>query len=333
MRGGARVLKLSYNDCRRRGKTLERHAGETAGSGKPPERHAGETAEGGIHMKYKMDLRLFEEGAAAAGAATGGAEGAASPAGGQGDGAGTNPEGRDLNAEFEALIKGDFKEQYSQNVQRIVKERLKGSKQTESSLKEARELLTLVGERYGQDGSDLKALRAALENDKQYLEQEAIEKGMTVEQLAEFKRMERENRAFKEQQRQAAQQQEFERKFSGWSQEAEALKGEYPALNLMQEFENPQFIRLLDSGVSVKAAYQAVHFDELMGGALQYTAAQAQKKIMDSVRANGARPTENGTKGSGGAREKLDVTKLTKEQRRELAERAIRNPDERITFG
>lgn len=283
-------------------------------------------------MKYKMDLRLFEEGAAAPVAAAGGAEGT-SGAAQSGTGEGTHPEGRDLNAEFDALIKGDFKEQYSQNVQKIVKERLKGSKQTESSLKEARELLSLVGERYGQDGSDLKALRAALENDKQYLEQEALEKGMTVEQLSEFKRMERENRAFREQQRQAAQQQEFEQKFSGWSQEAEALKGEYPSLNLLQEFENPQFIRLLDSGVSVKAAYQAVHFDELMSGALQYTAEQAQKKIMDGVRANGARPMENGTKGSGGAREKLDVTKLTKEQRRELAERAIRNPEERITFG
>ncbi|MBR5816558.1 MAG: hypothetical protein IKY38_03925 [Anaerotignum sp.] len=49
----------------------------------------------------------------------------------------------------------------------------------------------------------------------------------------------------------------------------------YPNLNLMEEFGNPQFVKLLDSGVGVKAAYQAVHFDELMGGALQYTAQQA----------------------------------------------------------
>ena len=111
------------------------------------------------------------------------------------------------------------------------------------------------------------------------------------------------------------------------------MKETYPGLELMGEFENPQFVRLLDSGVGVKAAYQAVHFDELMSGALQYTAEQAKKKIMDGVRANGARPTENGTKGGAAGRERLDVTKLTKEQRRELAERAIRNPDERITFG
>ncbi len=280
--------------------------------------------------KYKMDLRLFDDGAAGAGGTTGmGTAGAGDAGAGQGGTEG----GRDFSSEFDAMIKGEYKEAYAKKVEQIVKERLKGSKQAEARLKDAESLLALVGERYGQDGKDLAALRASVENDREYLEQEALEKGMTVDQLAEFKKMERENAQFRLQMQEAAERREFELKFAGWAAEAEALKETYPGLELMGEFENPQFVRLLDSGVGVKAAYQAVHFDELMSGALQYTAEQAKKKIMDGVRANGARPTENGTKGGAAGRERLDVTKLTKEQRRELAERAIRNPDERITFG
>lgn len=251
------------------------------------------------------------------------------------NGAGQAPEEgaqRDLSAEFDGIINGEYRREYDKRVQKAVKDRLKGSKEQQKRLTEAEGLLAMVGERYGMDGSDFAALQAALENDKQYLEEEAIEKGMTVEQLAEFKKLERQNKAFQTAQRQAQERAAFEQKFLGWQREAEALAGEYPALNLQEEFDNPDFVRMLDSGVGVKAAYQAVHFDELMSGALHYTAQKTQKAVMDSVRANGARPQENGAAGSAAATGGIDVTKLTKEQRQELAERARRNPDERITF-
>lgn len=268
---------------------------------------------------YRMDLRLFDDGGAAG--ATAGAA-ATGDAGATGTDNGT--QARDFDAEFNELISGDFKAAYDKKVQGIVKDRLKGAKQTESKLKDAEGLLTLVGERYGWDGKDIAALREAVEGDNAYLEQEALEKGMTVDQLAQVKKMERENKALREQQRQADERAAFEQKFAGWNTEAEALKGVYPNLNLMEEFGNPQFVKLLDSGVGVKAAYQAVHFDELMGGALQYTAQQAQKAVLDGVKANSLRPNENGARGSHGANQRIDVTKLTKEDRIRLANEARR---------
>ena len=153
-----------------------------------------------------------------------------------------------------------------------------------------------------------------------------------MEQLAQFKKMERENKAFQEQMQQERDRQEFQKKFAGWNAEAERLKGKFPELDLVQEFNDPEFVRMLDHGISVETAYQARHFDDLMGGALQHTAAQTEKKVMDSIKARGARPAENGTRGSGGAREKIDVTKLTKQQRQELIEEARRNPEKRISF-
>lgn len=268
---------------------------------------------------YRMDLRLFDDGGAA-GAATSGA----ATTGDAGATGADNGNQRDFGAEFDSLIKGEYKDAYDKKVQSIVKSRLKESKQTESKLKDAEGLLTLVGERYGWDGKDIATLREAVEGDNAYLEQEALEKGMTVDQLAQVKRMERENKALREQQRQADERAAFEQKFAGWNAEAEALKGMYPNLNLMEEFGNPQFVKLLDSGVGVKAAYQAVHFDELMGGALQYTAQQAQKAVLDGVKANSLRPNENGAKGSHGANQRIDVTKLTKEDRIRLANEARR---------
>ena len=231
------------------------------------------------------------------------------------------------------MVKGDYKEAFDARVQKIVQGRLKNSKQTEERLKAAEGVLAMVGERYNLDGKDLEALRTALDGDRQYLEAEALEKGMTVEQLAQFKKMERENKSFQEQLQAERQRQEFERKFAGWTEEAELLKGKFPELDLAEEFENPEFVRMLDHGIGVATAYQAVHFDDLMGGALQHAAVTTEKKVLDSIRARGARPAENGAGGSSGAREKpIDVTKLTKQQRNELIERARRNPDERITF-
>ena len=286
---------------------------------------------------YEMNLRLFDgegaaAGTAAAGTTTGGTTGTTTEGttGTTTEGAGAD---RDFHAEFDTMVKGDYKEAFDARVQKIVQGRLKNSKQTEQRLKAAEGVLAMVGERYNLDGKDLEALRTALDGDRQYLEAEALEKGMTVEQLAQFKKMERENKSFQEQLQAERQRQEFERKFAGWTEEAELLKGKFPELDLAEEFENPEFVRMLDHGIGVATAYQAVHFDDLMGGALQHAAVTTEKKVLDSIRARGARPAENGAGGSSGAREKpIDVTKLTKQQRNELIERARRNPDERITF-
>ena len=185
-----------------------------------------------MKQHYEMNLRLFDgeggtAGTAAAGATTTGAETGA--AGG---------ESRDFNAEFDTMVKGEYKDAFDARVQKIVQGRLKNSKQTESKLKDAEGLLAMVGERYNLDGKDFAALKAALEGDRQYLEAEALEKGMTVEQLAQFKKMERENKAFQEQIAQDRQRQEFEQKFAAWTQEAEQLKGKFPELDLATEFDN-----------------------------------------------------------------------------------------------
>ena len=53
--------------------------------------------------------------------------------------------------------------------------------------------------------------------------------------------------------------------------------------------------------VDVKTAYEVVHKDELLTGAIRYAVQSAQKKTVDNIRARGMRPPENGASGNGSA--------------------------------
>ena len=130
------------------------------------------------------------------------------------------------------------------------------------------------------------------------------------------------------------QQAEDERKrneiISRWKSEAENVKNIYPGFDFETELSNPKFTRLLGSGVSVKTAFEALHMDDIMGGAMAYTANKVSKKITDNIRARGARPVENGSNQAAAATIKNDVTKLTAKDRAEIAKR-VRN-GEKISF-
>ena len=68
----------------------------------------------------------------------------------------------------------------------------------------------------------------------------------------------------------------------------------------------------------------AVHFDELMSGAIQVTAANTEKMVANNVRAKGNRPAENGTNAQSAFTVKDDPSKLTKQDFEEIARRVAR---------
>ena len=163
----------------------------------------------------KLNLQLFAEGGAAAGAGAGGggtgAEGAtgvsASVPGLQTKGVknplanvkygiqddaqtanvqtkSTDGNGNvaqpDRNAEFEKLIKGEYKDLYDARVQDTIQKRLKSTKETVDKYNELAPTLDMLARKYGiSDASDIKALNKAIEEDDSYYEDEALEKGIT----------------------------------------------------------------------------------------------------------------------------------------------------------
>ena len=239
-------------------------------------------------------------------------------------------ETEDRNAKFEALIKGEFKDLYDARVQDTIQKRLKGTKETVDKYNELTPTLEMLARKYGVDATDIKALNKAIEDDDAYYEEEAMEKGISVEQLKNVRKMERENAELRKQMEEQNNRERAERDVAEWMKQAEAAKHSFPNLDLGEELKNPQFISLLQSGVGVETAYFAMHHRELVPQAMQYTAKAVEQKLTNKVIANGARPTENGIKSQSSVIVKSDVSQLSKDDRAEIIRRVARG--EKIKF-
>lgn len=237
----------------------------------------------------------------------------------------------DLNAEFEKLIKGQYKEQYDARMQDTIQKRLKGSKETEAKYNAVTPILEILGKKYGVDASDVDALSKAIEADDSYFEEEAVARGMSVQQYREFQKMERENASLRRQMDEHKTQENANRLYTNWMNQAEEARKVYPSLDMKTEMADPRFVSLLRSNIDVRTAYEVLHKDEILSGAMHYAAKAVESKIAKSVAANGARPTENGMRGQSATVTKNDVSQLTSKDIAEVARRVARG--ERISFG
>lgn len=236
----------------------------------------------------------------------------------------------DRSAKFNELIKGEYKDLYDANVQDIVQRRLKGTKETVDRYNELAPTLETLARKYGVDASDIKALNKAIEEDDSYYEEEALEKGMSVQELKYIKKMEKENAELRRQMDAERARQNADKLYSAWMDQAEKAKAVYPSFDLNAEMQNPEFIKLLRSNVDVRTAYEVLHKDEIIHGAMQFTAKTVEQKISNSIASGSRRPTENGMSSQSATVVKNDVTKLTKADRDEIARRVARG--EKIAF-
>ena len=303
----------------------------------------------------KLNLQLFAEGAGGDGGT--GADGAmgvtATAAMSQNKGAKSNPLANvkygiqpteeaspaaevnptpteDRNAKFEELIKGEYKDLYDARVQDTVQKRLKGSKETVEKYEALTPTLEILAKKYGVDASDIKALNAAIEEDDSYFEEEALEKGITVQQLKEIRKVERENAELKRQMDEQNRKDNAAQQYAAWMRQAEEAKRLYPNLNFEAETQNPQFRQLLMSGIDVGTAYLVLHKDEVIPAAMQYAGKTVEQKLTNKIIANGARPSENGNASQSATVVKSDVSQLSKADRQEIIRRVQRG--EKIRF-
>lgn len=225
----------------------------------------------------------------------------------------------DRNAKFEELIKGEYKDLYDAKVKDTVTKRLKGTKEQVAKLESLSPILDLLGKKYGVESTDVESLIKAVEEDDSYFEAEAMEMGITTDQLRQMKKFERENAELKRQIDEQKTQEKAAEIYRGWLEQAEVAKQYFPNFDLDTEMQNPQFVDLLRANVDVKTAFQVLHQDELIPQLMQHTAKTVEQKLANNIRANGARPTENGTSSSAASITKSDVSQLTKADRAEIA--------------
>ena len=311
-----------------------------------------------LSLSSVFDIQLFGEGAGGGDGGTGGgAQGAGAPEG-QTEAAPAQPRfGRksnplagvrygkqeevtpaaaepkpagDRNAQFEALIKGEYKDLYDQRVQDTIQKRLKSNEATVQKYNALAPVLELLSGKYGVKADDVEALSKAIEEDETFYEDEAIERGITVEQVKEIRKIQRENAALKAQMEQEQTQQKADALYAAWMQQSETVKQIYPSFDLQSELENEQFRALLKSNVPIQTAFEVIHKDEILPAAMSVTAAKIQEKTANSIRSGQRRPAEGAMGARAAVETKSDVSQLTRADRAEINRRVARG--EKIRF-
>lgn len=236
----------------------------------------------------------------------------------------------DRAAEFDRMIRGDYRDEYSKRVSATVQNRVKGMRETVDRYDKMRPALEMLAKRYGIDPDDAEAFVKAVNNDEDLLDAEALEMGTTREAAREIRQLRQANRAMTEKLDAQKTQEQQAQIWEAWRQQSEQLKGVVPTFDFDAEMQNPRFADLLAHGVDVRGAYVAAHYEDMLPDAMNFAAQQAEQRVRNSVIANGRRPVENGSAQSAAAVVKSDVSKLTKADRAEIARRVANG--ERIIF-
>lgn len=288
-----------------------------------------------------IDLQLFAEGGGD-GAASANAGGAAAEAGAQaaviyGKQEGTampNAQSQETAApqpeaeSFESLITGRYKADFDKKAQQMINTRFKQTKQLEAERDALRPVLDALSAKYGidQKGKDFaQKLQAAIDADDSYYEEEADRLGLTVNQLKEQRRTNAELAELREALAERQRQEARDNIYQGWLDQSEQLKGIYPDFDLQVEAQDEGFVRLLQNGIDVRTAYEVVHKDELLSGAIRYAVKTAQQRTVEDIRARGLRPQEAGAGSSTAAAQvvKADPRDWSREDMAEATRRAL----------
>lgn len=267
-------------------------------------------------------LQLFADG----GAGGDGTGAAGSDAGSQG-----GQQSAPQEPTFEELIKGKYKADYDARVQKTIQSRMKGAKANEERLTKLEPLMQMLGQRYNVDAGDADALMAAMDNDEQMWQAEAMDKGMSVEQLKHIRTMERENAMFRKQEELNKRDAAARETYTRWATQAEQAKQKFPGLDLESCLEDAQFVSMLQSGVDVESAYWARYHDDIMQAGMEKATTEAQKKLSASVASGSRRPTESGVGNGPTVSQKIDVSNMSRSEFTAYMDRIMRG--ERISFG
>lgn len=194
----------------------------------------------------------------------------------------------DKGREFEKLINGEYKEEYSKRVSEVVKKRLKNAKETIKKLSsnEAPQVIQPIDEE-----GEIEDIANQSHGEKESDNKPEIDE-KTVEEIG-----------------------------LGLAE----VKAAYPNFSLKRELDNPQFCRLLSvPGIDFKGAFEACHHDEIVHGAMQYAVREAERKIAYSTALGMKRPNEAVQDKHSCSGIDNDPRGLTKAQRADIKKRVRR---------
>lgn len=224
----------------------------------------------------------------------------------------------DARKPFDELVKGEYKDDFGKAVSAIVQDRLKHAKQAAETLDKLTPALETLLQKHGLKEGDYEGLVAKIIDDDALYEDEALQRGIPVDTLKQMKKLEADKAALQRMQAERMQEAQVQKHFQNLVTQGDALRQIYPGFDLNTELQNPRFFELTKPGVNVdvRTAYEVVHRDEIIGGAMQYTAEQTAQKLSSAMASGANRPSENGLSSSAGpVNLNTDFRKLAMEDR------------------
>lgn len=276
-----------------------------------------------------------------------------------GEGASADSSAQRSDGDFDALIKGEYKDAFTRRCQRLIDKRFKETKELEKFKSGALPVLEFLSERLGIDSSDTSAILEALMREREsesVREQKSesvreqsgeAEQVSGAEQVGEAKaesEAEKASEADGEKAR-SEEAEKFRRLRDGFAErrfkaarriyeemlaEAEELKKDYSSFELEKECASPAFTALLGCGMSVKDAYEAVHKDSIIGEAMEYTAKAVAEALSHSMQYRGARPSENSLAGVSAPLGKRSVASMSEGEIFEILKKVERGEKIRL---
>ena len=202
--------------------------------------------------------------------------------------------------DFENLIRGEYKQQFDERVQKIIDKRFREMRLMKEQAAKIKPLLDALSEKYG--NADADALVKMLKEDAGKNTKIAFDRQLKAREQA-----------------------------MKWRASAEEIANADPEFNLADEMKNPAFTHLLKAGVDMKSAYHAMHHDEILEKAIRYAVKKVHDQTVKDMRMNLSRPEENGSGGRGGAKmAPPSVNNMTRAEREEIEKRAARG--EKVYF-
>lgn len=216
--------------------------------------------------------------------------------------AGVSPESAPSSREaWQQLVSGPYKQFYTEDTQRIINERFKRFKTLEKQVSDTQPVLELVMDHFGITDGSVDSLRQRVEQVRADRERE-----------------------------QAELETRLDRQLDCWQQEAAQVAGLYPDFELGRMLADEEFYALVtnpDRPVSLQRAYEVTHLEDIK----RRQAEMARTQVVDSIRARGTRPDENGTSAQSGFTVRQDVSKLSGAALADIRRRVMSG--ERISFG
>ncbi len=238
-----------------------------------------------------------------------------------------------LEDQWAEAKKGKFKDLIGREIKAAIQDRFKNQKDANETLAKLDPALKALARQRGIEEGNLEALTEDILNDDSFFEEEADKAGMSVKAYRDMQAMKEENERLTRERQEEQESILLHRHFENLARQADELRKTYPDFDLMKEMENETFKRLTmpNSGLSVEAAYFAVHHKELEPQLMGYGIQRAQQQISQTLQANRARPMEGAMQtGQPANNVSLDPRTMTREERQHLKELARRG--EKVVF-